>query len=237
MKPFLLGTVTACVAASVGVMGYGIRGRTSNIFGRSIVRGRTDKPEIAFTFDDGPSESTPDLLSILNRYGAKATFFQCGVHVKRLPAISREVISHGHEIGNHTYCHERLVLKSSKYIYDELARTQDLIQSVTQRRPQWFRAPYGLRWYGLRSAQRRLGLTGAMWTVMGWDWEWPAARIIDHLSPQACNGAIFCLHDGRELSRRPDISQTLEAVESLLRILSARGFRFRTVTDIAHESD
>jgi len=56
---------------------------------------------MALTFDDGPSESTRDLLDILDEFGVKATFFQCGFHARRLKSEAAEIARRGHEIGNH----------------------------------------------------------------------------------------------------------------------------------------
>ena len=78
----------ACAAA--GLMAYAVRSRSSSLFGPSVWRGASDRASIALTFDDGPSESTPELLSVLERLGARATFFQCGMHVRRLPDVVRQ---------------------------------------------------------------------------------------------------------------------------------------------------
>ena len=72
-------------------MAWAARGRSSAVFGPSVHRGGRTRPEIALTFDDGPSESTPALLEILAAHGVPATFFQCGANVLRLPAVAREV--------------------------------------------------------------------------------------------------------------------------------------------------
>ena len=87
-----------------------------------------------------------------------ATFFQCGVNVRRLPSVAREVAAAGHEIGNHSDTHALLALKSPGFIYRELTAAQEAIEHATGVRPRYFRAPYGVRWFGLRAAQQRLGL-------------------------------------------------------------------------------
>ena len=58
-----------------------------------------------------------------------------------------------------------------------MARAQETIQETTGATPRWFRAPYGVRWFGVAQAQELLGLRGVMWTVIGRDWRWPAARV------------------------------------------------------------
>ncbi len=224
--------VGAGVCASAGLMAWGVRGRSSQMFGPSVWRGSKARAAVAFTFDDGPSESTPEMLKLLEGYGARATFFQCGVNVRRLPQVAREVAAAGHEIGNHTDSHARLYLRSARFIRHELRRGQEAITEATGVPPKLFRAPYGVRWFGLRAAQHELRLLGVMWTAIGLDWKRPAEAVAARLRAAAANGAIFCLHDGRGLAARPDISATLGAVGRLLPELRDRGYHFESVSEI-----
>lgn len=233
----MTGTSIADFAAALGLsaaggLAYAVRGPRSTLLAPSVYRGDRTRPAIALTFDDGPSESTPELLEILARYHAPATFFQCGANVRRLSEIAREVASAGHEIGNHSDTHPPLYFRSPNFIYQELAAAGQALEQVTGVRPRLFRAPYGIRWFGLRDAQRRLDLMGVMWTTIALDWKWPAARVARRLLSGAANGAIFCLHDGRELVQRPDIRTTLDAVREVLPRLIERGFHFERVTEI-----
>ncbi len=220
------------MCASAAVMAYGVRGRSARLFGPSVWRGVRSRPALALTFDDGPSESTPALLELLGRHGARATFFQCGMHVRRLPEVARAVAAAGHEIGNHSDTHPRLYLRSRQFIGSELRRAQDAIGEAAGVRPVLFRAPYGCRWFGLRPAQRELGLLGVMWTAIGGDWKRPAEAVAARLAAAAVPGAIFCLHDGRDVRPRPDIADTLGAVRRLLPELRDRGYHFESVSEI-----
>lgn len=219
-------------AASGAAMAYAVRGKSSAIFAPSVYRGVSTRPAIALTFDDGPSESTAALLDILGRYCAPATFFQCGANVRRLPQVAREVALAGHEIGNHSDTHAYLFSLTQHRIFEELMQAQETIEQAAGLRPRLFRAPYGARWFGLREAQRRLGLLGVMWTAIGADWKWTHGRVAALLCRGARNGAIFCLHDGRVLQPRPDISVTLRTVERLLPMLIDKGYHFERVSDI-----
>ena len=227
----LIGS-TAGIFAAAGAFAYAVRGRSSTVFGPSVYHGDRRRPALALTFDDGPSESTPELLKILARYSVPATFFMCGENVQRLPAVALEVAAAGHEIGNHTNSHPRLDFRTPEFIYREIAQAQETIQRHTHRTPRLFRAPYGVRWFGLRSAQQRLDLLGVMWSVIGKDWRWPADRIERLLVNRRRNGDIICLHDGRRTERSPDIHATLHAVQSAIPRIQERGFRFETVSQI-----
>jgi peptidoglycan-N-acetylglucosamine deacetylase len=210
-------------------MAWAVRGRASSVFGPSVWRGTRDRRAIALTFDDGPSESTPRILEILARHHVPATFFQCGANVERLPAVAREVAAAGHTIGNHSHTHPYLFTRTPAAIELDLCRAQETIESCTGIRPEWFRAPFGVRWFGLAAALRRLELVGVMWTAIGYDWSQKAVRVVEHLAAGVSNGAILCLHDGRELRARPDIGVTVEAVQRLVPMLLDRGYKFETV--------
>jgi peptidoglycan/xylan/chitin deacetylase (PgdA/CDA1 family) len=225
---------TAAVAA--GALACAVRIPSCSWLAPSVSYGAFTRRAIALTFDDGPSESTPQLLEILARHRATATFFQCGANVRRLPAIAREITTAGHEVGNHTESHPLLALKPPDLIYRELAAAQESIESATGIRPRYFRAPYGARWFGLRKAQARLGLQGIMWSTIALDWKRPAPAVVERLLRGATPGAILCLHDGRVLEPKPDISVTLQAVRELLPKLIDQGFQLENITGILRPS-
>jgi peptidoglycan/xylan/chitin deacetylase (PgdA/CDA1 family) len=228
----LFEALGAGAGSAAALMAWGARGRSSQIFAPSRWRGSSKRKLIALTFDDGPSESTPKLLALLERYGVQATFFQCGMHAERLPEVAREVCAAGHEIGNHTYSHAALYLQSGSFIEKEVGSAQAVLSEVTAVRPRVFRATYGVRWFGLRRAQARYGLMGVMWTVIGLDWKLDGAGVARRLVEGASSGGIFCLHDGRERGVRPDISATIEGVERAVPELESRGYRFVTVSEL-----
>lgn len=213
-------------------MAWAVRGRSSTVFGPSVWRGPNHRREIALTFDDGPSPSTPELLKVLRQLNVPATFFQCGMHVRRFPSIAKDIVAEGHEPANHTDTHPRLWFKGTKFVYRELLRTQDALQEITGVTPKYFRATYGVRWFGVRKAQSRIGLLHVMWTAIGLDWKLSAAGVAKRLIDGAENGAIFCLHDGRERQADPDIRNTIEAVKRMVPVLLDKGYQFRTVSDL-----
>ena len=213
-------------------MTWAVRGRSSSVFASSVWRGNRARRAIALTFDDGPSECTPPILEVLDRCGVRATFFQCGANAERLPEIARAVAQAGHEIGNHSHSHPMFCFRSSGYMEQQLRHAQECIGTHTGAHPVWFRAPYGVRWPGLDGAQRRTGLRGVMWTVIGYDWSLKADAIVSRVARRAANGAILCLHDGRELRVKPDAGETVEAVRRLVPVLLDRGYEFETVSQL-----
>ncbi len=224
------GSALACTTA--GVLAYGVRGRSASWIAPSVSHGSTERRALALTFDDGPSPATPRLLEILGKYQAKATFFQCGANIRRLPQIARSVFEAGHEIGNHTDTHPLLSFHSKGLIRREITRAQDAIRDTTGCTATLFRAPYGVRWFGMRQVQRELGLMGVMWTAIGLDWKLDGAAVCRRLLPAVKNGAILCLHDGRGISTEPDVTSTIEAVRTMIPFLLDQGFRLETVSQL-----
>ena len=117
-------------------------------------------------------------------------------------------------------------------IYTELESTQRIIEDHGGGLPTLYRAPYGMRWFGLRRAQRKLSLLGVMWTAIAHDWEWKVERVVAHLLRRSSPGGILCLHDGRETRPDPDISVTIQAVKLLVPQLQKLGYKFEIVSDL-----
>jgi peptidoglycan/xylan/chitin deacetylase (PgdA/CDA1 family) len=172
------------------------------------------------------------VLRVLEAHGAKATFFQCGAHVRRRPAIAREIAAAGHELGNHTDTHARLWLRRATFIREELRRAQDSIVQASGVSPVLFRATYGVRWPGLREALRELDLMNIMWTTLARDWVLDAGGVRRRLERGLTEGAIYCLHDARELDTEGDITSTVDALREFLPLASERGYRCVTVSDL-----
>jgi peptidoglycan/xylan/chitin deacetylase (PgdA/CDA1 family) len=220
------------VSGAAAAMAWAVRAPSCTWLAPSHRRGVRTRRAIALTFDDGPSESTPTLLDLLAKHDVRATFFQCGANVRRLPEVARQVALGGHGIGNHTVTHPLLSLRSAEFIYAEIAEAQTIITDATGCEPRYFRPPYGVRWFGLRGAQKRLRLTSVLWSTIGKDWKWPTEAVASRLMAGATNGAIFCLHDGRTLRERPRIDTTLQAVARVIPMLRDQGFHFETVNEI-----
>jgi peptidoglycan-N-acetylglucosamine deacetylase len=152
--------------------------------------------------------------------------------VRRLPGVARAVLQAGHEIGNHTDSHPLLSFQSGDAIWREMQGAQSAIYDATGFTAALFRAPYGVRWFGMREAQRRLGLMGVMWTAIGLDWKLDEFGVSRRLLRAVSNGAIFCLHDGREISAEPDVTSTIDAVRNMIPVLVDQGFRLETVSQL-----
>lgn len=228
----MLAETAGLLLGAAGALAYGARGRSAQLFCPSVWRGPKSRRALALTFDDGPSESTLDLLSLLHTYGVRATFFQIGHHARRLPRAVRRCVEEGHELGNHSDRHHGLWLRSPQFIRDEIERAQESIARIAGAAPRLFRAPYGVRWFGMRRILRDLGLTHVAWTVLARDYSLDADGIAARVAPRVRAGAILCFHDGCELRHHPDISATLGALEKLLPRWLDEGYEFLTVSEL-----
>lgn len=231
MVELLSNPLTPLTIAGAG-MACAVRAPWCTWMAPSVYKGDSSRMTLALTFDDGPSESTIELLDMLDLYGIRATFFMCGANVRRLPDVAQEVFCRGHEIGNHTYSHRPLYLRSADFIEREIAAAQQAFEDVLYFRPKYFRAPFGCRWFGLSAAQERHELMGVMWTVIGLDWKYLADQVARRIADRARPGGIICLHDGRGLRINPDIKNTLDALAWALPFLQKQGYKFETISEL-----
>lgn len=186
---------------------------------------------VAITIDDGPDpEITPRVLDLLDQHGAKVTFFCIGELVERHPQLAREIVSRGHSIENHSQRHlHRFSVLGPGGMAAELARAQDTIEAVTGERPQFFRAPAGLRSPFLEPVLVKSGLRLASWTRRGFDTVNPdSARVLARLTAGLRGGDILLLHDGHAARTSNGEPVILEVLPRLLETIAAAGLR--TVT-------
>ncbi|HEY5806068.1 MAG TPA: polysaccharide deacetylase family protein [Candidatus Saccharimonadales bacterium] len=149
---------------------------------------------LALTFDDGPSPAiTPQVLDILDRHNAKATFFLIGVHVSGNEEIVRRMHQSGHEIGNHTWSHRNLAQLSPQELKDDIARAQSAITAAGVPAPRLFRAPYG------KVDPMVLGhvpMSVVSWNIDPEDWKPKGPeKVVEHVLAHAKPGGIVDLHD------------------------------------------
>ncbi len=182
---------------------------------------------VAITFDDGPSSSlTPQVLDILKRHGASATFFVLGDNASRNPAILARAVAEGHEIGNHTYNHIKMSGSSQETVCSEIERTSAVIRSATGASPRVMRPPYGATNGNLVNLMyNKYGMRSILWNVDTNDWRHPGVGVVVQRAVGGAKpGSIILLHDIH--------SSTIAAVEGIVTGLQARGFKLVTVSQL-----
>ncbi len=184
---------------------------------------------IALTFDDGPwSRSTKQILEILKQNHIEATFFWIGQNVKNFPAISQQVVSDGHAIGNHTWHHWYRRMDSTTAV-QEINNTANLIYETTGVRTFLFRPPGGFLDNGPAEYARQKNDAIIMWSDDSRDWSkrTSLAQLINNVLNEAHSGGIVLMHDGGG-----DRSKTVKALPTIIATLRQRGYKFVTVPEL-----
>lgn len=186
----------------------------------------TDRPVVALTIDDGPSERTVEILDVLAEHDARATFFLIGERVESNAAMVERIVGAGHEIGNHTMVEAPSIRMSGPGFRRSLERTDALLDRWGDAR--WFRPGSG--WFDgeMLETAREEGYRTALASMLPLDgWVgWPpliAAYVVASARP----GAILVLHDG------PDHAETtIEVLRRVLPELRRRGYEVTTVSGL-----
>lgn len=194
------------------------------------------KKVIALTFDDGPhKEISPQILDLLKQYDAKATFFVLGNRMDKYKEIILREVAEGHELGNHTFNHALFNRKVSKgELNREIELTKQKLYEITGTYGKWFRPPGGYYNDDVVAAAKENGYTVVMWS---WhqdteDWKRPGAKkIARKVLNNVRNGDIVLMHDNVQGS-----TQTLEALKIILPELTARGYKFVTVSQLMQKN-
>lgn len=225
--------VSILIALCLGLWGLWEvgRSRTFQFFGEIVPRVETTQPVIALTFDDGPTPgATEEILAILEKNGVKATFFLTGAELSAQPELGRRIAEAGHEIGNHSWHHERMILKSLSFIRSEVEDTDAQIRKTGYEGPIHFRAPnckklFLLPWYLSRSGRK----------MITWDLEpdsYPEVAatpegIVRHVVDGVRPGSIILLHVMYG-SRRTSMG----SVDGIITGLKKKGYSFRAVSQL-----
>lgn len=188
------------------------------------VAGREHR-EIALTFDDGPGPFTPQVLSVLEREGVPATFFEVGAEEQYFHASTSEIVARGYAIGDHTESHAPMSKLSKR---DQRAQLLQQVAAVARYGapfPRLFRPPYGLWSRSTLGLLRRYRMLMVLWTVDTSDYRQPGVSTIVHSAVSGARpGAIILLHDAGG-----DRAQTVAALPKIIGTLRHRGYRFVTV--------
>lgn len=190
--------------------------------------------EVALTIDDGPDPSvTPQVLDMLDRYHAKATFFCIGTKAAQYPDLCREIVQRGHAVENHSQHHRHhFSLLGIAGFTREIMAAQHTLTSISGQRPMFFRAPAGLRNPFLDPVLTRLGLRLASWSVRGFDTRvGDTHKISSKLLSKLRPGAIVLLHDGNAALTKTNTAVILQVLPAVLEAAAAAGLRFVTLRD------
>ena len=192
----------------------------------------TDKPFVALSFDDGPDPTyTPQVLEILERNGAHATFFLIGDRARSHPELVQRIKAAGHEVGNHYFMDGATLGHSDAEFVGYLDRTERAIGISGPRK--LFRPPGGVAWPGQLQLARRRGYTAVLGSAYPHDPVHPPVwyirwLVVKNLGP----GAIVILHDGIR-----DPSRSIEALPQILAAGKLKGLQFVSIGTLMMTSE
>ena len=228
-SPSLEGIVLG--AALAGAAGFHKLATTAKLqlWGPFVTGVKTVEPAIALTYDDGPNPPyTEELLQVLAQHNAKATFFAVGQQLEQYAETARSILDQGHELGNHSYSHAKLIYRRRRFVEQEVTRTDELLRSLGAPEPIHFRAPFGFKRWTLPHVLKRLNKTSVLWNIDPRDYcARSAEEVVEGVVKQVRPGAIVLLHDGggdREL--------TIEATNQLIPQLRQQGYQFKTISEL-----
>jgi peptidoglycan-N-acetylglucosamine deacetylase len=197
-----------------------------------LVRGDTLKKQIALTFDDGPTYLSKEVILLLNKYDAKATFFWLGNKLSKKKKTIKLAKKSGHLVANHSWDHQKGLEKSKEELWDtQVASTFNELKKYGIKKSKYYRPPYGAITQTQIDYLAEKGITTVLWSMALQDWvasEKSAEKLFEKFKNQIHNGAIVLLHDFDD-----DYSKDkLKAIEQILIYGKTNGFSFVTVDSI-----
>ncbi|KJK42821.1 polysaccharide deacetylase [Lentzea aerocolonigenes] len=233
-KPTIITAVSlAVVLAAAATLWNVSSSRTFQFFGELVDRVETNEKVVALTFDDGPDPAgAQQVLDTLNEEQIKATFFLMGRDLASHPELGRKIAEAGHEIGNHTYNHKRMVGVLPSTVAKEIEDTDARIKATGYSGEIHFRPPNGKKLFALPHYLSEHHRKTIMWDVEP-DSEGtpPAQQIEQDVLSQTKPGSIILLHP-MYASR----DQTRQALKPIIHKLKERGFRFVTVSALLNQA-
>lgn len=182
-----------------------------------------DMPMMALTFDDGPGDYTNELLDVLEKYNAHATFFMLGNKISGREAVVSRMHSIGCELANHSYDHPQLTKLDAAGIQGQIGETNRLVQEAAGASPTLLRPPYGAH---NEVVSANAGLPLILWNVDTLDWKTKDPQaVVNHMSAYADDGDIVLLHDIHQ--------STVEAMKIMIPQLVEQGYQLVTVSELA----
>lgn len=226
------GVVISCIVLLVlFILFYGIyqlmNARTYQLFGGLTSQVDTKEKVIALTFDDGPTQNVEQLLPLLDQYQAKATFFLIGNELEKNLEAGKRIAKAGHQIGNHTYSHQRMIFKSFSFIEQEIERTNYWIREAGYEGEIVFRPPNGKKLVGLPYYLKKNNMQTITWNLEPDTYFSSVYDKVDYVIQHVKPGSIILLHPMYDRT-----GNELQVVETILDQLTNEGYRFVTVNEL-----
>lgn len=211
------------------------KSRTFQFFGELVARVETEQKVIALTFDDAPTPYTTEVLETLQEMQTPATFYMIGTEIEHNPEIGQAVVNAGHEVGNHSYTHQRFLLKSQHFIAQEIETTNQLIKNIGYTGEITFRPPNGKKLFGLPWYLAQHEIKTVMWdvepdTYLPQDLVTSESKtnfLVTYTLANVKPGSIILLHPFCK-----SCESDRAAIKPIIEELKSRGYTFLTVSEL-----
>jgi chitin deacetylase len=208
--------------------------REFQFFGVIISRFITPDKVVALTFDDGPSKIFTDrILNILSNENVKATFYLTGNGIKDDFDDAKKIVKAGHDIGNHTYSHKRMALKSWNFVKSEIENTEKLIRELGYIGEITFRPPHCKKLLILPYYLNKVNKKTITWNLepdsidkISENSNEMVKYVLKNIEP----GSIILMHVMYK-SREASIC----ALPQIIQKLKKRGYSFLTITELLNK--
>lgn len=186
----------------------------------------TEEKVLAISFDAAWGRAnTEELMNILDRYDVKTTFFLVGFWAEKHPDLVQELVSRGHEIGNHSATHPHMAQLSAAQIREELRKCSDLVKSITGKPTTLFRPPYGEYNDTVVKVSREEGYECVQWNVDSLDWKnLGTENMVKQCTKSVNPGDIVLFHN--------DSKYILEALPRILEYYTQAGYKIIPVSQL-----
>ena len=226
-EPPRLPIAVACALLYLTLLLCGVFVLRLRMFADALVHGPAAAVGVALTFDDGPDPlHTREVLDVLDKHEAKATFFVIGHKAEKHPELVREILERGHAVGVHGFTHDRLFsLRSSKRVRSDLERAIRALEIITDKTPTLFRPPIGHTNPTIARIADQLDLTVIGWSVRARDGlaGTKPKDVVSRIARGLEDGAIVLLHDAPERGTRKPAGVT--ALPEILEKIAAKNLR------------
>lgn len=191
---------------------------------------QTDAPKVAVSFDAAwGNEDITELLSILDKYQVRTTFFMTGGWVESYPDDVKSIAEAGHDLGNHSENHKQMSQLGAAECQEEIQKVHDKVKELTGREMTLFRPPYGDYNDTLIEAANEIGYHVIQWDVDSLDWkDYGADAIVSKVldNGHLGNGSIILMHNGAKY--------TAEALPRVIAGLQEKGFEIVPVSQLIY---
>lgn len=202
LKVLALYLIGIPIILYLSILYFGVINIHWNFFAKSI-NGLEDSKRLLLTFDDGPHPKfTPQILDLLDQYQIKAIFFVIGKNAEKYPKLLKEIGDRGHLIGNHSYSHASTFdIFSVNKMKDDVEKANQLIKSITNKKPVYFRPPFGITNPRINKLIKQTRMTSVGWSFRSYDTTKRSnEQIIQQMKKNIKGGEILLFHDSMERS-------------------------------------